>query len=46
MDQFKIELFEKENPSKKFLFSDIDIFDSTFNWIIHIDHEGFINFIK
>ncbi|OGP14081.1 MAG: hypothetical protein A2052_00765 [Deltaproteobacteria bacterium GWA2_54_12] len=25
---------------------DIDIFDSTFDWIIHIDHEGYISLIK
>jgi hypothetical protein len=25
---------------------DIDIFDSTFNWIIHIDHDGYIRLIK
>lgn len=25
---------------------DIDIFDLSFNWIIHIHHDGFISFIK
>ncbi|MBI1911043.1 MAG: hypothetical protein HYS21_03490 [Deltaproteobacteria bacterium] len=25
---------------------DLDIFDSTFNWIIHIDHSGFISLIE